>query len=168
MTQITLIGKYHDKVFNATEIFHILKEIFEDDSMAYSSITYHLRKKSWTEIPEEAKNRGGRPPNYRIDFLILQELNSDCRLSCHQIAKNIGYSYTSVRYVLTERLDYKPYNLRQVQHVLNFGQKQISFDYSIKLIEILKRAKKNGWQFISTGDESWFFYRTPGGIIWLP
>ena len=78
MTQITLIGKYHDKGLNATEIFHILKEIFEDDSIAYSLITYHLRKKSWTEIPEEAKNRGGRPPNNRIDFLILKELNSDC------------------------------------------------------------------------------------------
>lgn len=75
--------KFHDKGFNATEIFHILKEIFEDDSLAYSSITYHLRKKSWTVIPEEAKNRGSRPANFRIDSLILQELNSDPILSCH-------------------------------------------------------------------------------------
>jgi hypothetical protein len=39
---------------------------------------------------------------------------------------------------------------------------------SIALLPALANAKRRGWQFILTGDESWFFY-CPGHFnIWLP
>jgi hypothetical protein len=39
---------------------------------------------------------------------------------------------------------------------------------SIELLQVLTRAEKTKWQFILTGDESWFFYYTPNSRIWLP
>lgn len=168
MTQLSLVKKYHDDGLNAKQIFDRLTEIFENDAIPYSTITYHLRKASWNEIKSDDKNKGGRPANYRIDQLILMELNEDSTKSCREIACNTGYSTSSVHYVLTVRLGYKPYNLRWVPHVLNSSQKIYRMNDSKALINILKQAKKNGWHFILTGDESWFFYRTPGGIIWLP
>ena len=168
MTQLSLVKKYHDDGLSAVQIFDILKEIFEDDAIPYSTITYHIRRESWVDFIESDKNKGGRPPNYRIDNLILKELNDDPTKSCRQIAHCIGYSVSSVHYVLSVRLGYKPYNFRWIPHVLNFSQKMARVNDSKALIEILKKAKRNGWHFILTGDESWFFYRTPGGIMWLP
>jgi hypothetical protein len=36
------------------------------------------------------------------------------------------------------------------------------------LLSLLATAKRRAWQFIITGDESWFFYITPHSKIWLP
>ena len=47
MTQLSLVKKYHDDGLSAVQIFDILKEIFEDDAIPYSAITYHFRRESW-------------------------------------------------------------------------------------------------------------------------
>lgn len=167
MTQLSLIKKYHEDGLNAKQISARLEEIFEADAIPYSTITYHIRRQTWIELDNPHKNLGGKSANYRIDALIEKELNDDPTKSCRQIAQNIGYATSSVHYVLTVRMGYKQYNFKWIPHILTFYQKYQRMDDSRALIEVLKKAKKNGWHFIVTGDESWFFYRTPGGRIWL-
>ena len=104
MTQLSLVKKYHNESLSAVQIFDILKEIFEDAAMPYSTITYHIRRESWIDSVESDKNKGGRPPNYRIDNPILKELNNDPTKSCRQIEHCIGYLVSSVHYVLSVRL----------------------------------------------------------------
>ena len=118
MTQLSLVKKYHDDGLSAVQIFDILKEIFEDDAIPYSAITYRIRRESWIDFIESDKNKGRRHPNYRIDNLILKELNDDPIKSCRQIAHCIGYSVSSVHYVLSVRLGYKPNNLRWIPYIL--------------------------------------------------
>ena len=168
MSQISLIAKYHEEGMNAKEIHARLKEIFEPDNFSYSAVTYHIRKQSWTHEEEKPKKSGGRPPNYRIDALILQALENNSNQGYRMIADSIGYHPSSVYYVLTVRLGFKSYNLRWIPHELSLIQKNTRAHLCRELIPILERAKKNGYHFILTGDESWFYYTSKNKIVWLP
>ena len=84
-------------------------------------------------------------------MLIQKELKDDPTKSCRQIAKSIGYATSSVHYVLTVRMGYKPYNFRLIPHILTNLQKQERVSDSRALINDLKKAKKKWVAFYSDG-----------------
>lgn len=57
ITQLSLVKKYHNDSLSTVQIFDILKEIFEDDAIPYSTITYHVRRESWIDPAESDKKR---------------------------------------------------------------------------------------------------------------
>ena len=148
MTQYSLIKKFNDEGMNAMQIHRCLVEIFEDDSLSYQSVTYHLRKKSWTPKNEDDENKGGRPANYRIDALILKELKENSNQGYRKIAQKIGYDPSSVYYVLTSRLKFKSYHLKWIPHELTFEQNLQRVAISKELLDILTKTKKK-WMALS-------------------
>jgi hypothetical protein len=55
-----------------------------------------------------------------------------------------------------------------VPQTLTEAQRRERVDKSTALLSLLAKAKRRAWQFIITGDESWFFYYTLHSKIWLP
>jgi hypothetical protein len=54
-----------------------------------------------------------------------------------------------------------------VLQALTEVQRRERVEKSIVLFSLLAKAKRHAWQFIITGDESWFFYVTSRSKIWL-
>jgi histone-lysine N-methyltransferase SETMAR len=66
------------------------------------------------------------------------------------------------------RLVYSTRNHRFVPHALTEVQRRDRVEKSTALLSVLTKAKRRAWQFIITGDESWFCYYTSHSKIWLP
>ena len=161
MTQKDLILKWHKEQISPTGIHEKLKDLFGDKALSVSTVSYTIRSLSWNETKPNPEIHPGRPPNLKIDLLILECLEDDQTLSCREIAKIIRVDYASVRYVLINRLHYKCYNLKRIPHFLNDQMKENRVEYSKQLLCVLLKCQKNNFKFILTGDESWFCYFTP-------
>jgi hypothetical protein len=59
---------------------------------------------------------------------------------------------------LCMRLNYSARNYWFVPHGLTKTQRRAFVEKSAALHSALVNAKRRAWQFILTGDESWFFY----------
>lgn len=167
MTQKDLILKWNEEHVTPTNIHNKLKELFGDKALSLSTVSYTIRSLSWNATKPGTQFQVGKPPNLRIDQLILKCLDEDPTLSCHEIAQRIRANYSSVRYVLINRLNYKCYNLKWLPHFLNDSMKKNRVTYSQQLLDILLKCQKNDFKFILTGDESWFFYYSPHCCQWV-
>ena len=107
MTQKDLVLKWNEQHLTPTQIHEKLKDLFEEKSISLSTVSRTIRQLSWTSTKQEPEKRSGRPPNYKIDMAILECLDSDPYFSCCEIAKIIKIDYSSVRYVLINRLHFK-------------------------------------------------------------
>ena len=99
-----------------------------------STVSYTIRSLSWSETKPNTEIHPGRPPNLKIDLLILECLEDDPTLSCREIAKIIRVDYASVRYVLINRLHYKCYNLKWIPHFLNDQIYENCVEYSKQVV----------------------------------
>ena len=133
----------------------------------YQSVTRTIRKLSWTETTPLPIFEGGRPCNYNDDKKILSEIKNDPSISCREIARLTNIPYSTVNYILVNRLHFKYKKLRWIPHVLDTHQKNARLKYSRRLLDVLTNCAKTKFRYILTGDESWFCYFTPNGCRWM-
>jgi hypothetical protein len=165
MTQEDLVLQLHEEGTSAVAIYERLVEVFGPLAMAYSSVTRITRKASWTD---NFPARLGRPRNEEFDQLVLDALEEEPNLSVRQISDRTRIPPTTVFNILSKRLGFISRKCRFVPHALTEKLRADRLMKATELLPVLVRAKKTNWQFILTGDESWFFYYTPNRRIWLP
>jgi hypothetical protein len=95
-------------------------------------------------------------------------LEREPNASLREIAHETRIPKSTVFDILRERLNYSAINYRVVPHTLTEARRRERVEKSIALLSLLAKAKRRAWQFIITGDESWFFYYTSHSKIWLP
>lgn len=167
MTQKDLIIKWHSEQENAKTIHNKLENIFGSLAVSYQTVTGTIRELSWSERTPLQFSNVGRPCNYNDDRKILKELKSDPSLSCREIARLTNIPYSTVHYILVNRLHYKCRRLRWIPHNLDAQHKNSRVKYSKRLLDVLESCAKHNFRFILTGDECWFCYFTPNGCQWV-
>ena len=150
-----------------TQIHQILVDMFESDALPLSTISYTIRSQCWKSNNESIKKCRQSRADYKKDHLIESVLKSDRFATIRQIAKETDIAPSTVHWILRDRLGYKNMDLSIVPHELTSDMKKNRVDISIKMIETIKQARENTWNFFSTGDESWFYYYTSSKKIWI-
>ena len=148
----------------------IMEKINKDplaDNVSYDQVKRVVSKYITGHLFDTPKKSPGRPSDERIDGKILQVLDEEPAASVRQIAQTTHIPATTVWNHLTHDLDYKYRTLRWVPHVLDEEKKMKRVTDSKELLGLLNKAEKDNWQFLYTGDESWFFYDNHVSKIWL-
>lgn len=143
---------------SGSDIFKTLQEVCQDQALSRAAVFRWVA--SFKEGRTDVKNKHspGRPVEATNDDnveKIRDLLDKDRRITCEEIAKEIGISHGSVHNVLTVKLNMRRVAARWVPHALTPEQKQNRVDVSRLLY---KRYENEGEQFINrivAIDETW-------------
>lgn len=109
----------------------------------------------------------GRPIDISIDQFIIRQLDFDPFSTARMIARKSGVAVNTIITHLKKSLNMKYVHLQWIPHELNWDQKYKRMEYSKSMLAILRRAKKNNYHFILTGDEAWFEYHYSPTHMWV-
>jgi hypothetical protein len=102
-----------------------------------------------------------------IDDAILDALDKQPFSSVRELAKLACIPTPTVYRHLTRSLGFVVKHLRSVPHTLTDTQKAQRVTLSNQLLLEICSIKHQGWHFIITLDESWFYLSTDHERIWL-
>jgi hypothetical protein len=166
LESITLyLNKKH---LSAVAIHVEINSVLGEGMIEYSTVTRYLRKQSFAN----ASHLGPEEPDIgaadTIENAILQALDEQPFVSLRQIAKRTLIPMSTVRYRLVNKMTYKLKHCKWVHHKLSEAQKQTRVATSKRLLDRLGSVQHQGWQYIVTLDEAWFYFSNQHKQIWLP
>ena len=140
------------------EIVRELKLVYKDDSLSQNRVYYWVNeiRRGRTDLSNNPSP--GRPMDHEIDNAILSILHQDPYASARMIAKKLRISPSTVTSHLTNNLRMKNVFLRWVPHHLTTQQKLKRVEMAKSMLKFLQKAEKQNFNFIISGDESWFVY----------
>jgi hypothetical protein len=134
------------------------------DAIASSTVTGYRRQQQFPVISSEPSDE---PPTTIIDDAILDALDKQPFSSVRELAKLTCILTTTVSRHLTRSLRFVVKHLRWVPQTFTGTQKAQRITLSSQLLLEIRSIKHQGWQFIITLDESWFYFSTDLEQIWL-
>lgn len=143
--------------YTASQIIDKLKDIYYTQALNRTQVYYWLAelRRGRTDLNDEP--RSGRPPNDDLDDRIRACININPHASCRHIANQIGSRGSTVFRHLT-LMGYKSMLLRWVPHILNDFQKKTRLSMAKIMLQKLQQLEHDQFQYIISGDESWFLY----------
>ena len=158
----------HKKGIHPIEIKYQIDSVFGRNSYSYSAITHTIRNLSFfTNFNDHEKNEEKNINEERIK-LIEETLIDFPFLSLKQIAMKTNIPKTTVFRILTQDLHYASKHLKWIPYELKSSQKVMRINLSNQLLKILQEEKKTNYNFIITGDESWFYLSSDYERQWIP
>lgn len=141
-----------------TEIFNTLQTVCGNQALPRTTVFrwFAAFKEGRNEV--EKKTSPGRPTeatNCENITKVRQILETDRRLTCDEVAREVGISHGSVYTILTGKLNMRRVAARWVPHALTDEQKQARVDIAKRLH---KRYENEGENFINriiAIDETW-------------
>jgi histone-lysine N-methyltransferase SETMAR len=134
------------------------------DAVAYSTVTKSLWQRqllcTLLEPPDE-------PVMAIIDDTILSALEKQPFSSIRELANLICIPATTVYRYLTHSLGFVVKHLHWVPHSLSATQKAQRITLANRLLFELRSIKSDGWHFVVSLDESWFYLTTDLEQIWM-
>ncbi|KAA6402806.1 MAG: putative Mariner Mos1 transposase [Streblomastix strix] len=112
--------------------------------------------------------RQGRPAIADLTDQIKTILAAEPESSASYMAESTGHSEGTILQRLRDVMGYVFLKNRWVAHELSQEQKDNRVIYAGQLHEWLTFAKRNNYEFIITGDESWILYSYPNAGKWAP
>jgi hypothetical protein len=152
------------KGLSARDVHNELVAVLDPDAIAYSSVTNYPRQRQFPAISPEHSDE---PPTTIIDDAILDTLDKQPFSFVQELAKLICIPTTTVYRHLTRSLGFVVKYLRSVPHALTDTQKAQGIALSNQLLFEICSIKHQGWHFMITLDESWFYFSTDYEEIWL-
>ena len=149
------------------DIIKELKDVYGDEALSRTQVYFWVKeikggRCNLNDLPKE-----GRPVDEQMIKSIQDHLKREPFSSARKIALELHVSPYTVTRHLTESLGYKCMNLRWVPHFLTPEQKRARVQLSKILIPIIKQEEATGFEFLLTGDESWFIYRYQYKCKWV-
>lgn len=167
MTYLDLLINYHYEGFSAVQIHKKLVDLFKEKAPAYSTVTKKVRALSFNQTVDSTESF---PPS-QIDFSIASKISSFLDFYPHSsvrfISTHINVPPTTVYRYLIKVLEYKCVHLRWIPYKLTEAIRQKRVETSKELLKVLKKNKKTGFIFFSTGDECWFSYEYYPETQWI-
>jgi hypothetical protein len=152
------------KHLSAEEIRDDMHEVLGEDAIKYSTVIKYLRQRSFPLVPCDTPDIS---PSKAINDAILDALEKQPFLSIRELAKLTCIPRTTIHRHLTKSFDFVLKHLRWVPHRLTHIQKNQRVELSKELLCQLRSMQHQGWQFIITFDESWFYLATDHEQMWL-
>jgi hypothetical protein len=132
----------------------------------YSTVAYWVRMlklgNNILDVPESP----GRPYDVDLDDRIFEALNEFPFHSVRTLASSLKRPRATIHQHLL-RAGFELKHLKWVPHTLSEEQKRLRIEYAGELLDMLRAARHNSWNYFVTGDESWFYLETSHETIWL-
>lgn len=143
-----------------------LQEVYGPDAYSLEKVKYwtHQFKLGRTNINNNKST--GKPPLDYLDANILKVLTDYPFSSVRSIAEVLKEPRSTIYEHLTESLGLKNYSLKWVPHELTCVMKQKRKDEATNLLNVLMTESFNDFDFIVTGDESWFYLDYSPRTLW--
>lgn len=142
----------------STEIFKTLQDVCGEQALSRTAVFRWVASFKEGRIEVQKKPSPGRPTEAtqteNVDK-VKEILGKDRRLTCEEIAREIGISHGSVHTILTNKLNMRRVAARWVPHALTTDQKQTRVDIAKQLY---KRYEDEGETFLNrivAIDETW-------------
>ena len=162
-----LVIYWHEKQYPATKMYAKLLARGRDRCPAYSTITSWIRNLVRGENIYEHASGGGRLPDDRVDGMVANALEESPFHTVRSLASAIKIPPTTVWRHLHSR-GYVVRHLHIVPHTLSAAQKAARVESAIALRKVICSAKRRGWRYLLTGDESWFYFMNNPDHAWVP
>lgn len=72
MSQKDLMHKFNNELISPSNMHEKLKYFFSEKVLSVSTVSYTIRILSWNETKPNQEIHAGRPPNLKIDQLIIE------------------------------------------------------------------------------------------------
>jgi hypothetical protein len=102
--------------------------------------------------------RSGRPSHSDLAAPIQSLLQQFPFISCKVLCRKLEIGKTTCLCVLHNDLHLERFNFCYVPHSLEADQKRSRVELSRELLQILEQNQQYEFEYILTGDESWFFW----------
>jgi hypothetical protein len=152
------------KGLSGRDVHNELVAVLGLDAIAYSTVTSYLWQRKFPAISSEPSNE---PPTTIINDAILDALDKQPFSSVKELVKLTCIPTTTVDRHLTRSLGFVVKHLRWVPHTLTDTQQAQRITLSNQLLLEICSIKHQGWHFIITVDESWFYFSMDHEQIWL-
>jgi hypothetical protein len=163
------ITLYLNKKHLSAVIIHVkINSVLGESTIGYSTVTRYLRKQSFANVSHLAPEEPDLGATDPIDSVILQALDEQPFASLRQIAKRTLIPMSTVRCRLVNKMTYKLKYCKCVPHRLSEAQKQTRVAASKRLLDLLGSVHHQGWKYLVTLDEAWFYFSNQNEQIWLP
>jgi hypothetical protein len=146
------------KHLRALKIHAEINNVLVQGIVGYSRIMRSLQKLSFPHSSESAEENAEIGCCDRIDRVILQLLTEQPLASLQQLAKRTSIPATIIRCHLGDRMWYKIKHCILVLHGPSAAQKQTRVTISRSLLDLLHWLQHQGWKYIVTLDEAWFYF----------
>ena len=141
-----------------TEIFQTLQSVCGEQALSRAAVFRWFASFKEGRIEVTKKTSPGHPTDARKEENVAKVrsiLDSDRRLTCEEIAKEMGISHGSVHTILTQNLNMRRVAARWVPHALTLEQKQSRVDIAQKLLSRYQNEKESFINRIVAIDETW-------------
>lgn len=158
MEQRYVIKYLHRKKTKTEDIVKELKDVYGKEALSRSRVYYWVKE---IKLGREDLNdlpRSGRPIDEQLINTIQDHITNEPFASARKMALELNISHDTVRRCLIEYLGMKSMNLKWVPHLLTHEQKENRVLLSMSLLGFLRKEEASSFEFILTGDESWFTY----------
>ena len=141
-----------------TEVHSALVEACKEEAVDRLTVTRWFQRLRDGDMSIEDKERSGRPVsviNQEHEERVQELLEEDRRITCDEIATEIGIIHGSVYKILTDNLGKRKVTARRVPHRLTEDQKPSRYRIAVQL---RRRYHKEGESFIQrivAIDETW-------------
>lgn len=157
-SELKIVVKYYFlQGMGYRSIYKEINTALPETDISLSSVKRWCKKFSSGDLSCNDLSRSGRP-KINVADQIREMLEEQPFLSAKYIASELGHSPTAIKSVLINDLGLKKYRRRWIPHMLSEDDKEKRVEYSKEILKELIKARKNFFNTIMTGDESWFFY----------
>jgi hypothetical protein len=156
LESITLyLNKKH---LSAVAIHAEINSILREGTIGYSTVTRYLRKQTFANASHLAPEESDLGAADTIDNAILQALDEWSFAALRQIAKRTLIPMSTVRYRFVNKMTYKLKLCKWAPHRLSEARKQTRVTTSKRLLDLLGSVQHQGWKYLVTLDEAWFYF----------
>jgi hypothetical protein len=147
------------KDMNAMEIHADMNGTLGADCIGYSTVTKHLREKSFSKSMLDTDFEPKIEEENFIDEVIHAVLEEWSFSSLRPIVKRMFIPMSTVGCHSVNSLGYRIQNARRILHSLSSSQKQSRVEMNQVLLQVLRLAKHHAWKYVATLDEARFYFQ---------
>lgn len=161
-----LVIYWRSKGYKTKVIAAKLLKSLQSDAPPYPTVSYWVRMIKLKHDILTVPGGPGRPFEVDLDSKIFEALNEFPFHSLRTLASSLKRPMSTIREHLL-RANFEIKHLKWVPHTLSEDQKRSRVEQAGQLLDILSAARHNSWNYLVTGDESWFYLETSYERIWL-
>jgi hypothetical protein len=138
------------KGLNAVEIHNVLVTTLKAEAKSYSTVTYYLRKPSFSSPKTLQPCESPAPILNKSDEATLLALSEEPFASVRQFARRTHLHLSTVYDHLMHKLGFTVRYLHWVSHLLSEADKHTGEQFLFSLFEMLQHQKNSAWYNIVT------------------
>jgi hypothetical protein len=150
---------WNDEI-DANKITARAQEQFGEHVYKFRTVRFWITEARFGRQDLHDEIRTGRSPLDDLNAKFLAISDKSLFESACSIAERLCVGHATVLKHLHVSIGFKSFHLRWVPHLLNDDLRQKRKEHASVIVPFLYAAQRDGWHYLVTDDESWFFFNT--------